>query len=426
VLGIGLVLWGGLWLNLNTGLTNIVVPQSYNEWQLTVRAILPFLVLLVAAVMLVAHRGSFHRLSLGPSNLLFIYGLLAAAATVFSPDPAWAFYWSVAFLATIVAAWTFASTRRAVYTTRQMLHITWGVTLVVAAIIAFTGRGTVFGDAGSSHEILNDLSGMSRSSGVARWAAVPGLVCLLNAFRARRIALAALFFALAGVAFFIVYRMQSRGAVFGTLAALAFALVLENRMRRFALPLVFIAAVALIGIESPGMLSDRVAEYLHRGQSEEEFQSMTGRTAYYQMGFEAFLKAPIFGRGQWADRLVIGGHCHNSYLQALMNSGILGGLPYLASWIAGWVLFFRLFRRRTKMRLEDRATLMEAGTVMMFFTVRSFPETTTASFSVDLLVMAAVYTYLESVYKFTTSRDPRLTMPSGVSRLTMALHPQPR
>jgi O-antigen ligase len=307
-----------------------------------------------------------------------------------------------------------------------MLHITWGVTLVVAAIIAFTGRGTVFGDAGSSHEILNDLSGMSRSSGVARWAAVPGLVCLLNAFRARRIALAALFFALAGVAFFIVYRMQSRGAVFGTLAALAFALVLENRMRRFALPLVFIAAVALIGIESPGMLSDRVAEYLHRGQSEEEFQSMTGRTAYYQMGFEAFLKAPIFGRGQWADRLVIGGHCHNSYLQALMNSGILGGLPYLASWIAGWVLFFRLFRRRTKMRLEDRATLMEAGTVMMFFTVRSFPETTTASFSVDLLVMAAVYTYLESVYKFTTSRDPRLTMPSGVSRLTMALHPQPR
>jgi O-antigen ligase len=234
------------------------------------------------------------------------------------------------------------------------------------------------------------------------------------------------FFALAGVAFFIVYRMQSRGAVFGTLAALAFALVLENRMRRFALPLVFIAAVALIGIESPGMLSDRVAEYLHRGQSEEEFQSMTGRTAYYQMGFEAFLKAPIFGRGQWADRLVIGGHCHNSYLQALMNSGILGGLPYLASWIAGWVLFFRLFRRRTKMRLEDRATLMEAGTVMMFFTVRSFPETTTASFSVDLLVMAAVYTYLESVYKFTTSRDPRLTMPSGVSRLTMALHPQPR
>jgi hypothetical protein len=34
---------------------------------------------------------------------------------------------------------------------------------------------------------------------------------------------------------------------------------------------------------------------------------------------------------------------------------------------------------------------------MMFFTVRSVPETTTASFAVDLLVMAAVYVYLEAL-----------------------------
>jgi hypothetical protein len=40
---------------------------------------------------------------------------------------------------------------------------------------------------------------------------------------------------------------------------------------------------------------------------------------------------------------------------------------------------------------------MEAGTVMAFFTVRAIPETTTASYSVDLLVMAAVYVFLESL-----------------------------
>jgi hypothetical protein len=34
---------------------------------------------------------------------------------------------------------------------------------------------------------------------------------------------------------------------------------------------------------------------------------------------------------------------------------------------------------------------------MMFFTVRSIPETTTASFAVDLLVMVAVYVYLEGL-----------------------------
>ena len=34
---------------------------------------------------------------------------------------------------------------------------------------------------------------------------------------------------------------------------------------------------------------------------------------------------------------------------------------------------------------------------MMFFTVRAIPETTTGEFGVDLLVMVAVYVYLESL-----------------------------
>jgi hypothetical protein len=42
---------------------------------------------------------------------------------------------------------------------------------------------------------------------------------------------------------------------------------------------------------------------------------------------------------------------------------------------------------------------------MMFFTVRSIPETTTASFSVDLLVMAAVYVYLEALAVSTARRS---------------------
>lgn len=410
-----LVIWASLWLNLNTGLKSIVIPQSYSEWQLAVRAILPWLVLPTAAAMLVLHRQAFKIPAFGPSRLLFFYGFIAAVAAVFSPYPDWSIYWSVAFLATIMAAWTFTLTRRAVYTTRQMLQLTWGVTLIVAAIIAFTGRGAVFGDAGPQHEIMNDLNGLSRSSGVARWAAVPGLVCLLKAFRTRRLVATACFLGIAGVAFFIVYRMHSRGAIFGTIVALAFALAVENRMRRFALPLLLVMAVVLIAIESPELLSDRISEYLLRRQNVEEFQSMTGRTRAYQAGFKAFLDAPFVGRGQWADRLVIGEHAHNSYVQAFLNAGALGGLPYVASWFAGWFLFFRLFRRRSKLLPEDRTTLMEAGTVMMFFTVRSFPETTTASFSVDLLVMAAVYVYLECLANSLQRRRPKISPDSWAS-----------
>ena len=66
---------------------------------------------------------------------------------------------------------------------------------------------------------------------------------------------------------------------------------------------------------------------------------MTGRTRAYSNGLEAFADAPVLGRGQWADRMTIGEHVHNSFLQAMLNGGAMGAIPYLGSWIAGWLLF---------------------------------------------------------------------------------------
>jgi O-antigen ligase len=131
---------------------------------------------------------------------------------------------------------------------------------------------------------------------------------------------------------------------------------------------------------------------------------MTGRTHVYEDGMAAFADAPIFGRGQWADRLVINQHVHNSFLQAMLNSGVTGAVPYFLSWGAGWLIFFRLQKRRLRLNPEDRICVLEAGTVMMFFTVRAIPETTTASYAVDLLVMVAVYVYLETLLLISSRR----------------------
>jgi O-antigen ligase len=399
-----LFLWACLWLNLNTNPWDIQAPRSLDEWQLFGRAILPFAVLPVAGILVLSRR-KLGLPGLSPSRLLMIYGLLAAIASVVSPQPAWSLYWSMTFLATIAAAWTFTASRTPVLSARQMLQVTWLVMFVVGAIIAYMARGAVFGIASSAYGVITDLNGESRASGVARWAAVPGLVCILKAYHTRRPALIAFFLAAAGAAFFIVYRVQSRGAVFGLVAALLFALLASSRLRRYALPFVVFAAMGVAVLETPTVLSDRVTEYLQRGQTQEEFRSMTGRTTVYENGLAAFWDAPLLGRGQWADRLVGIGHVHNSYLQALLNAGVLGGIPYMASWIAGWALFFRLLKRRRLLWPKDRTALLEAGTVMMFFTVRSIPETTTASYAVDLLVMAAVYVYLETL-AVSTARRP--------------------
>jgi len=398
-----LLLWACLWLNVNSGFWNIQAAHSLDEWQLLIRAVLPFAVLPVAAL-LVLNRRRLSVPALSPSQLLMIYGILAAIATVASPNPTHSLYWSVAFLATILAARTFVTASTPVLSARQMLQVTWAVMFVVAAIIAYLSRGSILSEAPSAYgSITADLNGLSRSSGVARWAAVPGLVCIIKAYYTRRPALIAIYLSAASAAFFIVYRMQSRGAIFGVAAALAFALFTSSRLRKYALPLVFLAVSAVAVLETPTVLSTRISEYLHRGQTEEQFRSMTGRIDLYAEGLAAFEDAPIMGRGQWADRLIGIGHVHNSYLEALLDAGILGAIPYVASWIAGWILFFRLQKKSRLLLPVDRLALLEAGTVMMFFTVRSIPETTTANFSVDLLVMIAIYVYLE-VLTFSTAR----------------------
>jgi O-antigen ligase len=391
-----LILWACMWCNLNTGFWNIQIAENVDDWQLSIRAFLPFIVLPLAAFLLL-HRRNLLLPRSAPSRLLLVYGSVATLSSVFSPEPMWALYWSIAFLATILAAWTFIDPKDRVGTARQLLVVTWVAAFIVAAIIGYQARNSIFGELAGKHSLMRDLSGESRSSGVARWAAVPGWVCLVRAGHSRRAALIAFFLGAATVSFFIVYRMQSRGAVFGSVASLLFILAITTRMRRYALPLAMMAIVMIILVETPAVVSDKVVTYLERGQSKEEFLSMTGRTRAYSHGLASFKETPIFGRGQWADRLTIGEHVHNSFLQALMNAGVVGGIPYFASWGAGWMLFYRLHRRRRQLHPDDRIHLLECGAVMMFFTIRAIPETTTASFAVDLLVMVAVYVFLESL-----------------------------
>jgi O-antigen ligase len=373
------------------------MPDSREELLLAIRGSLPLLVLPLSAFILIRN-SSLALPRMAPSMLLLIYGITATISGIFSPEPMWAAYWSIAYLATILTAWTFVDGRSPVESARTMLLIAWVATFLIAAYLGHSSGNLIFGHPVSAYSRPETgLDKLSRASGVARWAAVPGLVCIVRAFHSRRIIPLAMYVAVAGVCFFIVFRMQSRGALFGSVAALALILVLSSRMRRYALPFVVVSTVFLFLLESPGVISQTVSDYLMRGQTEELFDSMSGRTRAYEHGIVAFEEAPVFGRGQWADRLVIYEHAHNSFLQALLNGGIVGAIPYSASWLAGWIVFFRLRNKWNWLSKEDRLCLLESGTVMMFFTVRAIPETTTASFAVDLLVMIAVYVYLETL-----------------------------
>jgi len=363
------------------------------------RVYAPFVVLPAALLWLAWAGFRPRRMADSPLALLAVYGLIGmVAGLAWSPWLEYAQYWATAYLATVGVCLAASRSSGAVTKATALLLATWVATATVAAGVTVKGSGTIFGDAPTAYGIINDLEGASRASGVGRWAGVSALVAIVWAMHlGSRIARAVLL-AGAGVGLYVVYRVQSRGAVFAAAAGLLFLLCLDKQRRRWALPSLVIAVFFMAAFDAGGMLPEKILNYLNRGGSEESLYTLGGRTNYYREGWEAFKKDPFFGRGFWADRLTGIGHIHDGPLEALLTAGLAGFVAYLWAWIAGWRLFARLWRRRRRLLKAQVRELAACGAVLTFFTLRAIPEITGAGYEPDLLILCAAYAYLEAVH----------------------------
>jgi len=331
-----------------------------------------------------------------------IYGVVALAASVLSVAPVRALYWGGLYLSVfLVLEAVVTGERDSLKRSTQLLIFNWVVVAACAAALAVIARDMMFGREGrafSGHGLINVIPdvggfGMSRSTGIARFAAVPAIVAfarLCHGKGARRFLWAVVFCGFLTV----VLAMQSRGAVLGLVAALAFVLFLQRGKVGLFLA---VAAIALAVLGS-ATLPDAVREYVYKGRDVEALRTMTGRTEIWKQGWQLFLGSPIFGLGPLADRFHLDwAHIHNTWLFALMQAGIVGTTFFVASWVVAWRLFSRHVRNAAVLPAAHRYLLIEAGAVLAFFTVRSMPETTAAGFSVDLLIIAPILAYLETL-----------------------------
>jgi O-antigen ligase len=386
-----------MWTNINAGPWNMSNPEGAMGMVHAVRAALPLLVLPVGLVLTVSRRGTDAASWCGPARLLAIYGIVAAAAAVLSPNPVTSLYWAVTFLACILAGAEMLKERR-LSSAATVVILTWCVAAAVALIIAAFVKDDLVNDQGqlagyNSFHKGADVGGMgmSRSSGVTRFSAVPATIAFSMLWFGKS-KLRFLWLAPWAGFTFIIIAMQSRGGLFGYVAALAAVILLHRARTKVIVLIIVLVGVAVL---ADNTLPATVSEYLHRGEDDAGMVSMTGRTRAWAEGWEAFKESPVIGAGHWADRMIIGEHVHNAFMQALLSAGLIGLIPYTASWVVAWIMFVRCLKRRESLPPLHRMLLIQCGAILTFFTVRSIPETTTASFSVDLLVMVPVMMYLE-------------------------------
>ncbi|MFB3893942.1 MAG: O-antigen ligase family protein [Phycisphaerae bacterium] len=396
------LLWVLLWCNYNSGPWHLrSVPETAYETFNAARATIPFLLLPVAISMWRKRSAASRRTS--PGHLWMIYGAMCLLfGLIDKGGPFGAIYWTTAYFAAfaIVLACLQGDD---VGSAAAFNRVTWLLATAVITTLVVVARDSLVEGEGlemSAYGVSERVGGiagmpMSLATGMARFAAVPGLVAFGLALRGRGI-----WRILGGVVFlggaFFMYIMQSRGATAGYAAASLMMVWFSSRRGWVWSVAIGIAAAAAIALNA---VPEKMLDHLARGQSVEEMQSMTGRTRPWENALNEMAKDPLMGHGFEADRWLLGEHVHNTYMYALVAGGVVGLGVFVAGLVWAWALFGRLIFNPAVAPMGQGLTLLQAGGVLAFFTVRSIPEVCGSNYAVDYLVMLPAMMYFHVLWQ---------------------------
>lgn len=398
------VFWLMLWTAINTGPWVFrKTPETTAQWLHYIRAAFPLAVLLVAP--LIGHARIHGKGLPGPLKLWVFYGLVGLGASVCSPQPLDAMYWGACYLSAFAALAAYLRGGDPLQRAVELNWLTWTATTGILAILCVVARHVLYSaaqsDSMSAYNVMAATGGsvggmaMSRSTGMARFAAVPAVVayvmlwCDIRGWR--RVVWGGLFSA----ACLLIYMMQSRGTLF----SLAFSLMAVTYLLGVRARLVGIAAIALFAVAItaeiiPEQTVDRVVSHVLRNQSVDELPQMSNRARDWAASWPHILASPVYGHGFQADRLLIQAHVHNTYFYVLLTAGVAGLLLFVGGLGSVWLAAYRCYHRRIPARLDQEAMFAQAAGILAFFTMRSIPEVSGAMFSVDLMVMLPAVAYL--------------------------------
>jgi O-antigen ligase len=394
------MLWGGYNTDLGR-LSESDFPTSALDLFHGIRSLLPLLAGFLAIIKLLAWRPHPLWALRGPMGLMALYTLVGLVSSIFlSLEPLSALYWGGQYASVLLVSWSMLSDSDSLERIPDLLRLNWIIAAAIAAgvlALAMFDPDVVLrpggfmdmggGGSGSSTEIF----GMSttRSTGVARYAAIVGLVALARlwdtAKRYRPIWSSVLALCVLG----IVY-LQARTALLAFLGA-AFMLLVLRRGSRWLFLLTTCIGLLLFAFTGS---YHAFWEWLTKGKPFD--YTLTGRTTVWRAGWELFTQSPLLGFGFNADRIFLERqHMHDALLHALVQTGLFGTIPFVAGLAGAWILIFRLYLIRPLPGLS--ALSVEVPGVLAFFTVASVSESTFAYYGVAWILAAPCLAYLQAL-----------------------------
>lgn len=397
------VMWLLLWFSINTGPWVFkTTPYSTIRWLHYIRTLFPLIVIFLVLFQIRRGSNNFPNVIGLPAYMWFIYGIIGLLACSWSPKGLDAAYWAVAYLSLFIILKKYLDYENFIDRIVYLNYLNWVITTIFLCILLLVAKEQLFTDYRSNltgYGVVGRVGSvagmhMSRSSGMARFAAVPAIVSfvfILHHRSWRKIFWVAIF----AYSTALVWFMQSRGAILGLAFALSFVLVFSGKKSRI------LGLVLLLGVGSTayvGQLNQDsikyVKEHFYRGQSIKELKTMTGRTRAWKKALNTIKKSPIFGWGPQADRYFMKEHVHNTYLYAALEGGIIGVFFFISGLVWSWWLFLKLLISNRARGDGHWIFFIQCAGILAFFTVRSIPEVCGAMFGVDTMILVPIMVYL--------------------------------
>ncbi len=315
----------------------------------------------------------------GSVGVMATYCGLCLASTLWSTHPAWTLYKSLEYsvdIALIAAILVAAPSVLAYKSLFDWTYLLFGLLLTSVWVGAVLSPSqALIPSSGLLPVQLCGVIPVIHANGVGQIGALLAIVAVSRLLsRECERHSRALLSVLLGIGAATMILAQTRSAIIGFLFGLTLVLYFSKRLGVIAF--LGIAALLLTSLTGVGTF---VQEYLHRGQSTQMVESLSGRIVWWEFGWDQFLKQPWIGLGAYTARFEVlaklgemeTSSIHNTYLEALLNVGIFGLIPVIAAMVGIWYQITRTLRRY-RCESPEHQLALEAVGMLSVLTVRSF------------------------------------------------------
>ena len=383
------ILWLFVWGGIFTDIGNLSSPKLFSNTIYFIqgaRSLLPLFVVFICLIWILALRFRFtlHKSTVG---FLFLYCLMGMLASLFvSPQPLVSFYWGALYLSPLLVVIASEQQEDSLQVLQRILLLNYIIVLLIFAMLTPQTIQIIRGSA-PFLQFYNMPFGLGevRVNGVGRYALIVAIISFVRISyvkqKLRFLWLIPLSLALVTLAY-----TRSRTSLLGLgVASMVFVYTKGINLRFFIIGPITAYILYLSG-------------YKWRAQQHvENLIGLTGREYTWMRGLSRIKESPLFGYGFHADRLMIDSeHMHNTYLHAMIQSGILGGILMLLAMLSilGLIIKTKLFKVIRHFHGKEKIYLVDSVMIICFFIARSLFESTAAFYGVDLLFLVPAVAYV--------------------------------